>query len=134
MQQQLEEEKESLKFIQKMNYSDQPDLNEGLQTVIKVQDEEEQKEFTCKICLETLADNEVIPLSSCEHVLFWRSLELLLSLSFAHIIAVRVCENLLRIGVRLLLEDTVFFLQKNNAGSQVTINYLNQKDNGLNQN
>jgi hypothetical protein len=82
--------------------------------------------------LETLADNEVIPLSSCEHVLFWHSLELLLSLSFAQIIAVRVCENLLRIGVRLLLKDTVFFLQKNNAGSQVTINYLNQKDNGLN--
>ena len=31
-------------------------------------EEEELKEFTCKICLETLADNEVIPLTGCEHV------------------------------------------------------------------
>ena len=57
-----------MKLIQKMNGDYQPQFNEGLQSVKKIEVEEEFKEFTCKICLETLADNEVIPLSSCEHV------------------------------------------------------------------
>ena len=67
-QQQLNEEKESLKLIQKMNVDYQLQFNEGFLKVDKVEAEEEFTEFTCEICLETLKDNEVIPLSSCEHL------------------------------------------------------------------
>lgn len=66
MQQQLEEETKSLNFIQKMNY--QQHKKEVPLSVKNVQEGEEAKEFICKICLETLVDKEVIPLSSCEHV------------------------------------------------------------------
>lgn len=31
-------------------------------------EEQSLKEFICKICLEMLTENEVIPLENCEHV------------------------------------------------------------------
>lgn len=37
-------------------------------TIRKVNEEETLKEFICKICLEPLTENEVIPLENCEHV------------------------------------------------------------------